>query len=128
MEIKELEEIVYCPLWEQSQFSGNRSFFIKDWYDKGIRNIIDIINENGLIYDFEDLKHKYNIKGTFLDYTRLLRIIPKSWREIISVEPDKCAKLKYNMQAKSYVKFILKTNEGVETYITHLSQSNGCKK
>ena len=79
MEIKELEEIVYCPLWEQSQFSGNRSFFIKDWYDKGIRNIIDIINENGLI-SFEDLKH---IKGTFLDYTRLVRNIPKSWKEII---------------------------------------------
>ena len=68
LEIKELEEIVYCPLWEQSQISGNRIFFIKDWYDKGIRNIIDIITENGLIYDFEDLKHKYNIKGTFLDY------------------------------------------------------------
>ena len=65
LEIKELEEIVYCPLWEQLLFSGNRSFFIKDWYDKGIRNIIDIINENGLIYDFYDLKHKYNIKGAF---------------------------------------------------------------
>ena len=54
LEIKELEEIVYCPLWEQSQSSGNRSFFIKDWYDKGIRNIIDIINEKCLIYAFED--------------------------------------------------------------------------
>ena len=135
LEIKELEEIVYCPLLEQSQISGNRIFFIKDWYDKSIRNIIDIITENGLIYDFEDLKHKYNIKGTFLDYTRLLRNIPKSWKEIISVEPDKCAKLKYNVQANCYVKFILKTKEGVETYMTHLyqwakqlSQSNGCKK
>ena len=94
------------------KFSGNRSFFIKDWYDKGIRNIIDIINENGLIYAFEDLKHKYNIKGTFLDYTRLLRNIPKSWKEIISVEPDKCAKLKYNVQANCYVKFILKNKRG----------------
>ena len=61
LEIKELEEIVYCPLYEQSQFSSDRSFFIKDWYDKGIRKIIDTINGNGLIYVFVDLKHKYYI-------------------------------------------------------------------
>ena len=43
------------------------------------------------------LKRRYNIKGTYLDYTRLLKNIPKTWKEIINVEPDKCAKLKYNV-------------------------------
>ena len=36
-------------------------FVIKDWYDKGIRNITGIINESGLFCDFEELKHRYNI-------------------------------------------------------------------
>lgn len=112
LKIINLEEIVYCPLWENSQISSNGSFFLKDWYDKGIRNILDIINENGLLYDFVDLKNRYNIKGTYLDYARLVRNIPKSWKEIISVEPDKCAKFKYNVQANCYVKFILKSIRG----------------
>ena len=45
-------------------------FFVKDWYDRGIRNIIDFINENGFICDFVDIKHKYYINETYLDYIR----------------------------------------------------------
>ena len=79
MKIKELEEIVYCPLWKNSHVSFNESLFIKDWYDKFIRNIMDIINENGLFCDLVELKRRYNIKGTYLDYTRLRKNIPKPW-------------------------------------------------
>ena len=62
-------------------------FFVKDWYDRGIRNIIDFINENGFICDFVDIKHKYYINEIYLDYIRLLRNIPKIWKGIINVEP-----------------------------------------
>ena len=48
-------------------------FFINDRYDKGIRNITDITNGNGLFCDFLELKRRYNIKGAKLDYTRLLK-------------------------------------------------------
>ena len=41
------------------------------WYDKGIRNILDLIDENGRISDFGVLKETYNIKGTYLDYNRV---------------------------------------------------------
>ena len=67
---------------------------------------MDISNENGLFCDFVELKRRYNIKGTYLDYIWLLKNIPKSWKEIINVEPDKCAKLKYNVQINCFVKFI----------------------
>ena len=62
LKIKELEEIVYCPLWKKSHVSYNGIFFIKDWYDKGIRNVMDIINENGLFRDFVEFKRRYNIQ------------------------------------------------------------------
>ena len=48
------------------------------------------------------------MKGSYLDYTQLLKNIPKSLKEIINVEPDKCAKLKYNVQINCFVKFISK--------------------
>ena len=37
---------------------------LKDRYAKGIINIMDIINEKGLLCDFAEFKHRYNIKGT----------------------------------------------------------------
>ena len=43
-------------------------FFIKDWYEKGVRQISDLIDEQGNIYKFEVLKTKYHLRGTFLDY------------------------------------------------------------
>ena len=34
-------------------------FFKTDWYDMGIRNIMDITNENGLFCVFVELKRRY---------------------------------------------------------------------
>ena len=62
------------------------------------------------------LKETYNIKGTYLDYNRLLSNIPKMWKDIINVESDKCAKIKNDVQLNCYVKFILKTKKDAETY------------
>ena len=59
---------------------------------------MDIINENGLFCDFVELKRRYNITGTYLDYTQLLKNMPKPWKEIINIEPDKCTKLQNNVQ------------------------------
>ena len=43
-------------------------YFFKNWHEKGIRVIFDIIGQNGEIYTFEQLKTMYNIIDTFLDY------------------------------------------------------------
>ena len=110
--IGELEEIIFSPLWEISQISGNEHFIFKEWYDKGIRNIIDLVDENGRISDFRVLKETYNIKGTYLDYNRLLSKIPKTWKDIINVESDKCTKMKNDVQINCYIKFILKNKKG----------------
>ena len=83
------------------------------------------INENGLFCDFVELKRIYDIKGTYLDYTRLLKNILKPWRENINVEPDKCAKFKNSVQIYCFVKFILKRDEGAEIYKIHLFQWSG---
>ena len=50
----------------------NGKYIVNKWYNKGIRNVVDLIDENGLIYEFQELKHRYDIPGTYLDYIRLI--------------------------------------------------------
>ena len=46
--------------------------------------VYDIVAENGEFYTFEQLKVMYNIKGTFLDYQRMLNSIYQSWKAQIN--------------------------------------------
>ena len=66
-------------------------------------------------------KMRYNIEGTYLDYIQSLKIY-LSLKEIINVKPDIFPKLKPNVQINCFVKFILKTDEEVGTYMMHLFQ------
>ena len=105
-------------IWCNSNFSlHNETFIFKDWFDKGIRNIFDIVDINGHLYNFEELQRTYSLKGTFLDYQRLIRKIPKIWLETINDHNDKCKILKYNVQINLYLKLFLKTKGDVEHYM-----------
>ena len=59
---------MYSPLWGDTQINENRNYIVNEWHNKGIRNVMDVIDENGLIYDFQELKQRYDIPGTYLDY------------------------------------------------------------
>ena len=77
----DLNQILAQPLWLNHLFKS--SYIIKNWFDLGIHCIRDICNENGFL-DFETLKQRYKISGTFLDYQHLLNNIPKTWRGIVT--------------------------------------------
>ena len=65
VKIESVKHILDSPLWFNSNFNiGNRS--IKDWFQKGITTIYDLIDRNGNWYDFESLKTAYGIGGIFL--------------------------------------------------------------
>ena len=52
-----IEDILCSPIWCNSNFSlNNETFIFKDWFDKGIRNIFDIVDINGHLYNFESYK------------------------------------------------------------------------
>ena len=57
---------------------------------KGIRSLIDIIDARGNIYQFNELKYVYNIRGTFLDYQFLLRKIPDRWKNVLNDNKITC--------------------------------------
>lgn len=75
-------EILSEPLWYNSNL--NHSMYIDSWYQKHVVRIRDLFDENGKLYTFERFKAKYRVRGTFLDYFRVTRLIPKAWLDIVS--------------------------------------------
>ena len=75
------EDVLCQPLW----FNPKLKFkFIKNWYDKGIRSINDIVDHNGNILSFENLKITYGIAGTFIEYSALINSIPRNWKNYLT--------------------------------------------
>ena len=66
--IDSLVKVMYSPLWGNSQIHENKNPTINECYIKGIGNVMDLIDEDGSMYDFQKLKDMYEIHGTYLDY------------------------------------------------------------
>ena len=107
-----LVKIMYLPLWGNTQINKNGNYIVNEWYNKGIRNVMDLIDENGLIYEFQQLKQRYDIPGTYLDYIRLINKIPRRWRDLINEDSRKNASLRYNVQVNCYVFYLLRKRRG----------------
>ena len=73
VQIDSLVKIMYSPIWGNTQINENGNYIVNEWYNKGIRNAMDLTNENGLIYEFQELKQRYDIPGTYLNYIRLMK-------------------------------------------------------
>ena len=105
IKIEELDDILYSPLWCNSNLSQNENFLFKSWFEMGVRNFIDIVE---CIYDFEQLKQIYNLKGTFLDYQRLINKLPNTWLDVINENNGKYKFSKFNVQINCYIQLIMK--------------------
>lgn len=70
--VNQIEDVLNSPIWFNSEMHHGENFYIKNWYRKGIRNITDLINENGMFYDFNEFKTVFNVEGTILDYHGIL--------------------------------------------------------
>jgi len=66
------------PLWNNRVLLYRRkSMFLKDWWEKEIRSIVHILDENGNILELEEFNSKYNINCSFVDYNKVTQNIPK---------------------------------------------------
>ena len=101
--IETVEDMLCSPNWFNSKFNQGQNLFIKEWYDKRIRNIVDLLDNEGNFYQYNDLKNKYNINGTFLDYYSILRKMPIEWKTKILENSLLCQHLKNNVEQNCYV-------------------------
>ena len=60
---------------------GNSSVIYKTWFDKGIKFINDILDENDNFLKYEDFKRKYNVQTNFIEYNGLIAAI-KQWLKL----------------------------------------------
>ena len=49
VENETLEEILYSPIWFNSNLNRGHNLLFKEWHDKGIRNVIDLLNADSFI-------------------------------------------------------------------------------
>ena len=114
--IQTLDDILYSPLWYNSNFQHGQNIYFKNWYSKGIRNVIDLLDADGNFYQFQQLQEQYNIQGTFLDYASLLRKIPAQWKQIIYQNNIICQALKPNVSRNCYINYLLRDKKGCRTF------------
>ena len=72
------------PLWYNSQIHMGSNNCFKTMYPHNIKIIDDILDINGNIMNFQDLRRKYpNIRTNFLEYHGLKIAIPGLWADLL---------------------------------------------
>ena len=56
---------------------GGKTVFYQDWFDQGVYSICDILDSNGMYFNFADFCRKFSVKSNFLTYFQILSAIPK---------------------------------------------------
>ena len=109
--VEDINQIIESPLWYNDNIGRGKIFF-KNWHDKGIRMISDILSQTGEIYTLEQLKTIYGIKVTFLDYQQVINNISHSWKMHINDNKIFIVQIKMNVICNIYVKKLIKTKKG----------------
>ena len=107
-----IKDVLYSPIWFNSELQHGENLIIKNWYQIGIRNIIDLINDNETFYDFNQFKTLFNVRGTFLDLQGVINRIPQAWKNLLNNNVQTCIDMKYNVIIPKHVKLILKDKKG----------------
>ena len=73
-------------IWKNRYLTINkRPFMWKEWIDRGIVYIQDIVNDEGNFLSQTDISNIYNIKCNFLNAMQIRQSIPSNWRTVIQV-------------------------------------------
>ena len=98
--------------------------FIKNWYEKGIRLVSDLLDQNGNFHNFESFKIRYGVAGTFLDYQRLITKIPERWKVIIRDNRNVQITNLFNVTCSLYTKFLIKDKKGCRRFYDIMIRAN----
>jgi len=79
-----IEEILSEPLWHNKHLKS-KCTLIKNWVKAGILFVKDILDGDGTFLSFEQMRQKYQIRGTFLDFERVKRNIPTEWISLLPI-------------------------------------------
>lgn len=110
--VETIYQILNSPIWYNKNLMQGANVFIKNWYEKGIRLVSDLLDQNGNFYDFESFKTTYGVAGTFLDYQRLIVKIPEHWKNNIRANSNVYIINRFNVTCSLYTQFLMKDKKG----------------
>ena len=122
VKVESIQEILFTPLWFNGD-SRDKHMFFQNWYDKKIVYVIDLFKINGEQYSLNELKEIYRIRGTFLDYFRLMNNIPNAWRETIRENAINIELYKTNIHVNKRIYTLLKDKKGCSNFQTIISST-----
>ncbi len=81
----EPENILAENLWYNPNVNINNALFSpKTWYDKGLRTVSDILDNNLNYFSADQLRLLYGVECSFLHVLSLRQALPYEWRKIIT--------------------------------------------
>lgn len=74
--------VIKSPLWFNGKIRINRKHvFFKEWFQKGIIYVNDIVKENNVFYSFQEFREKFpGIRSNFLQYNGLISAVKKMFK------------------------------------------------
>lgn len=124
VEIMSVKGVLDSPIWYNKNLKNGYNFYIEDWFKKGVRYISDLLDEHGNIQSFEDLRIRFGLRGTFLNYQSLLRKIPNYWRGLLNENKPFSILNRYNVKCNTYVQEILKDKKGSRRFYDIMSHAS----
>lgn len=124
IEIESIQHILDSPLWFNRHLNHGQNFCFNNWFKKGVRQISDLIDENGNIYQFDSFKEMYGIRGTFLEYQSLIRRIPNEWRKKLNDNKIFCILNRFNVKCNYYVNQLIKDKKGCRRFYDIMVSAN----
>ena len=104
-----------------SQLAANRYTYIKEWDQKGVKNINDLVHENGDFFTQDEFEHTFNIKTNCVQYIGFKRAIVAYARthNVISFSKKNYIR-HYCLQRYP---FLIKSKKGGNDFYTILNQN-----
>ena len=72
------EEII----WNNKNIIVNgETLFYRKWYEAGLIHVKDLLDDKGNLLTLNEVNEKYGINLNILNYTTIVKAIPKEWLE-----------------------------------------------
>ena len=116
LKVGNIKEVLDSPIWYNSNLTRGHTFYINEWFNKGLRLISDLVDLNGNIYQFQRFKNIYGVRGTFLDYQALITKIPNRWKNMINENKPYCITNAFNTTCGIYTQNLIKDKKGCRRF------------
>ncbi len=86
-DINDVDLVKTQTLWYNSYIRvKNKPFFMKSWFDGGIKYVRDLLDENGSLLSYQHFSQKFGPDKSFLTYHSIIAALPSEWKRVIRLD------------------------------------------